>query len=133
MPIQVSHIDNDSGVEILATGDIYGKDIIEIYPDIYNRNSLHKQRYHLIDRTGCDKYFVSVKDLKAISELDNAAANINPNIIVAIVSPTQVTRAAAEIWKTFIKESTFQTELFDDRNSAIEWIEIQLGEKIQLT
>ena len=133
MPIQVSHIDNDSGVEILATGDIYGKDIIEIYPDIYNRDSLHKQRYQLIDRTSCDKYFVSIKDLKAIAELDNQAAKINPNIIIAIVSPTQVTLDAAEIWKTFIKESSFKTELFNDRNSAIEWIETQLGEKIQLT
>ncbi len=133
MAIQVNHVNNGKGVEILATGDIYGKDIIEIYPDIYNRDSLHKQRYQLIDRTGCDKYFVSVKDLKAIAKLDNQAAKINPNIIIAIVSPTQVTLDAAEIWKTFIKESSFKTELFNDRNSAIEWIETQLGEKIQLT
>jgi len=133
MPIQVTHTDNDSGVEILASGDIYGKDIIEIYPDIYNRDTLHKQKFRLIDRTGCDKYFVSTKDLKAIAELDIAAAKINPNIIIAIVSPTQVTRDAAEIWKTFIKESTFKTELFNDRSSAIKWIETQLGEKIQLT
>ena len=133
MPIHIKHINNDEGIEIVATGDVYGKDIIDIYPDIYNRDTLHKQKYQLIDRTDCDKYFVSTKELKTIAELDNVAAKINPNIIIAIISSTQITRDAAEIWKTFIKESTFQTELFDDRKNAIEWIESQLGKKTQLT
>lgn len=133
MPIHIKHINSGEGVEIIATGDVFGKDIIEIYSEIYNHDTLHKQKFQLIDRTDCKKYFVSTKELKTIAELDIEASKTNPNIIVAIISPTQITHDAAEIWKTFTKESTFQTELFDDRNSAIEWIESQLGEKIELT
>lgn len=133
MTVQVNYIDGGIGVEVIATGVVAGDEVIEAYNKIYAPDRLSKQKYQLIDRMQCEKYFLSAGDLKTIADLDKAAAEVNSHIIIAITSPSELMQQAAEIWKSYVKSSHFVTELFTDRASAIAWIEAQLGEKIPLS
>lgn len=132
MTVQVNYIDDGVGVEVVATGIVAGDEVVAAYSKIYAPDILAKQKYQLVDRMQCEKYFLSAGDLKTIADLDKAAAEVNPNIIIAITSPSELMQQAAEIWKSYVESSHFVIELFTDRTSAIVWIEGQLGEKIPL-
>ena len=49
MGIKVNILDEGEGVEILASGVVYGREIIEAHSEIYDKKHLSKQKYHLID------------------------------------------------------------------------------------
>ncbi|ALP51940.1 hypothetical protein Tel_01635 [Candidatus Tenderia electrophaga] len=132
MAIQVNYIDGGVGVEILFSGFVSGTDILRYRGDLYTPERLDKQRYQLIDRSQCQKYFVSNGDIKRIAEIDAQAAAIKPGIVIAIVSPSEMLQRAAEIWKSYLDKAGFVVALFDDRNAAIAWIESRLGAKIPL-
>ncbi len=98
MPINVNFLDNDIGVEIVASGIVTGEEIIEAHVEIYNIKHLRKQKYHIIDRSHCEEYNVTSEDVRKIAEIDKAAAKINPNIIVALVSPTDLQFGMSRVW-----------------------------------
>lgn len=132
MAVEVNYIDGGVGVEIVATGIVTGEEAIQAFDRIYAPEVLVKQKYQLVDRMQCEKYFLSLGDLKAIAELDKAAAKINPNIVIAITSPSDLMQRAAKIWLSYMDKTPFVARAFNNRASAIEWIEQQLGEKIPL-
>lgn len=132
MAVEVNYIDGGVGVEIVATGIVTGEEAIQAFDRIYAPEVLVKQKYQLVDRMQCEKYFLSLGDLKAIAELDKAAAKINPNIVIAITSPSDLMQRAAKIWLSYMDKTPLVARAFNNRASAIEWIEQQLGEKIPL-
>jgi hypothetical protein len=126
MTIQINYIDNGAGIEIVASGIITGADIIEAHKEIYNEENLNKQKYQIIDRTKCEQYNVSPVEVQQIADIDKAASKSNPNIIIAIISPTDLQFGMSRMWEMYVEESRFLTEIFRDRKSADEWIEKQL-------
>jgi hypothetical protein len=126
MTIQINYIDNGAGIEIVASGIITGADIIEAHKEIYNEENLNKQKYQIIDRTKCEQYNVSPVEVQQIADIDKAASKSNPNIIIAIISPTDLQFGMSRMWEMYVEESRFLTEIFRDRKSADAWIEKQL-------
>ena len=126
MAIQINYLDNGIGIEIVATGTVTGEEIIEAHKEIYNDENLRKQKYQIIDRTHCTKYQVSSEEVEEISDIDNRASEINPNIIIAIISTTSLQYGISRMWQAYIKDDRFLTKIFQDRTSADEWIKTQL-------
>ena len=126
MAIQINYLDNGIGIEIVATGTVTGEEIITAHKEIYNDENLRKQKYQIIDRTHCTKYQVSSEEVEEISDIDNRASEINPNIIIAIISTTSLQYGISRMWQAYIKDDRFVTKIFQDRTSADEWIKTQL-------
>ena len=126
MAIQINYLDNGIGIEIVATGTVTGEEIITAHKEIYNDENLRKQKYQIIDRTHCTKYQVTSEEVEEISDLDNRASEINPNIIIAIISTTSLQYGISRMWQAYIKDDRFVTKIFEDRASADEWIKTQL-------
>jgi hypothetical protein len=122
MPIQINYLDNGTGIEIIASGIVTGEEIIKANNEIYKEENIHKQRYHIIDRTHCTKYQVLAEEIEAIAEIDNRASEKNPNMIIAIVSPTPLQYGMTEMWRAYLKSDRFITRNFLDRESANKWI-----------
>jgi len=129
MAIQINHLDNGIGIEILAAGIVTGEEIIKAQEEIYNEENLQKQKYQIIDRTHCTEYQVSSEDIERISDIDNRASEVNSYIIIAVVSSTPLQYGMTRMWQAYIKEDRFMTKIFVDRKSADEWIKLQLGNK----
>ena len=129
MAIQINHLDNGIGIEILASGIVTGEEIIKAQEEIYDEENLQKQKYQIIDRTHCTEYQVSSEDIERISDIDNRASEVNSYIIIAVVSSTPLQYGMTRMWQAYIKEDRFMTKIFSDRKSADEWIKLQLGNK----
>ena len=126
MTIQINYLDNGIGIEIIASGIVTGEEIIAAHKEIYNEENLKKQKYQIIDRTHCTEYQVYAEDVEIISEIDNKASEVNPNIIVALVSPTSLQFGMSRMWQFYLKDDRFVTKVFQDRKSSDEWIKAQL-------
>ncbi len=127
MAIEIQYIDDGIGIEIIATGVVTGEEIIEAHKEIYSKTNLKKQKYQIIDRTHCEEYQVSSAEVQRIADIDNTAAKTNPNIIMALISPTDVQFGMSRMWEAFIGDSTFVTQVFRDRKRADEWVNKQLN------
>ena len=126
MTIQINYLDNGIGIEIIASGIVTGKEIIEAHKEIYNEENLRKQKYQIIDRTHCTQYQVTSAEVQRISEIDNNASEANPNIILAVISPSSLQFGMTRMWQAYLEEDRFVTKIFQDRKSADEWIKSQL-------
>jgi len=123
MTIQINYLDNGIGIEIIASETVTGEEVIEAHKEIYNEENLKKQKYQIIDRSHCKEYDVSTADVQKIAEIDNAASKSNPNIIIALISPTEIQFGMSRMWQSYVEESRFLTHVFRDRKSACEWID----------
>lgn len=127
MTIKINHIDDGVGIEIIATGCVTGDEIIAAHQEIYSPGNLKKQRYQIIDRTDCKEYQVSSEDIKKIAEIDKAASNTNPDIIIVIIASTDLQFGVSRMWQVYVEDSTFETEIFRDRITAENWLKEQLN------
>ncbi len=122
MTIEVNFLDNGIGIEIIASGIVTGDEIIEAQKEIYHADNLNKQKYQIIDRTDCKKYQVYAEEIQVIADMDNDAADKNPNIIIAVVAPTTLQFGMTKMWQAYLKNDCFITKIFHDRKSADRWI-----------
>ena len=129
MAIQINYLDNGLGIEIIASGVVTGEEIIKSLKETYSEENLRKQKYQIVDRTLCTEYQVSSEEIERISEIDNRASEVNPYIIIAVVSPTSLQYGMTRMWQAYIKDERFLTKIFLDRKSADEWIKFQLRGK----
>ncbi|KPK23758.1 MAG: hypothetical protein AMJ61_15175 [Desulfobacterales bacterium SG8_35_2] len=126
MTIQINYLDSGIGIELIASGVVTGEEIIKAHIEVYNKENLKKQKYQIIDRTLCTKYHVSAGEIEKIAEIDNKASEENPNIIIAVVSPTSLQIGMTRMWQEYLKNDRFMTKIFKDRQSANTWIKTYL-------
>lgn len=122
MSIEVNILDDGEGIEILASGIVYGREIIHSHQEIYNDKHLRKQKYHIIDKSKCTEYDVTAKEIEIIAELDKKASTINPGIIIAIIESESLQYSLTSVWQAYVKEYIFKTKAFKSRDLAIDWI-----------
>ena len=123
MSVKVNILEEGEGIEIIASGVVYGREIIKAHSDIYDNKHLSKQKYHLIDKSKCTEYDVTADDISAIAALDEQASKINPNIVVAIIESETLRFSLTEVWQASVEDFIFKSKSFNDRNAALEWIE----------
>ena len=123
MSIQVNILDDGEGVEVLAFDVVHGREIIQAQSEIYDKKYLSKQKYHIIDKSKCIEYDVTADDIAAIADLDEQAAQINPNIVVAIIESETLRFSLTEAWQARVEDFVFKTKSFSERSKALLWIE----------
>ena len=127
MTIKINYLENGAGLEIIASGTVTGSEIIEEHKEIYNAENLKNQKYQIIDRTECKEYLVSNEEVKKIAEIDKKAAETNPNIIIAIVAPTDLQFGISRVWQVYVENSNFLTKVFRERENAENWLKEKLN------
>jgi hypothetical protein len=120
--IKVNFIDDGKGVEILATGMVTGSQIIDAHKKIYAADKLAQQRYHIIDKSLCTEYDVTSTDIETISQLDRKAAQVNPDIIMAIIESQSLQFSLSEVWQAYVESFIYHIQSFNSRIAAEQWI-----------
>jgi len=121
MPVEVNLLEG-RGVEILATGVVYGHEIIKANKEIISNEDLGSIQYKLIDKSACTEYSVTADDIKKITKLNGLIAKANPNIIMAIVESKTLQFSVTDLWQTIVKKYNFENNSFQDREAALEWV-----------
>jgi hypothetical protein len=122
MTVKVNIIENGEGVEIVATGTVNGREIIQAQEQIYDEKYLANQRFHIIDKSKCTEFDVTVNDIMTISKFDKRASVINPNIIIAIVESEFLRSSLSNLWQAKVNDFIFKTKSFTNRHEAMAWI-----------
>ena len=122
MTIEVKYTDDNMGVTFYAVGKVTGKDIIESQRDIYQSNGFKNLRYWIVDRSRCTEYKVSSDEVSQIATMDNKAVELNPNLIMALISESDLQFGVSIMYESQIIEDGFNTNVFRNRSEAEKWI-----------
>jgi hypothetical protein len=127
MPIEIQYTDDNIGIIFSAVGKVTGKEIIESQSDIYQSKGFVNLRYWIVDRSRCTEYEVSSDEVSRIAALDNETAKINPNLIMALISESDLQFGVSRMYEAQISEDGFKTMVFRDRSTADKWIQSELN------
>lgn len=122
MPLIYEHTE-DGGILVKGKGVISGNEIKEINNDIYRSpENILEIKYQLLDLTDISEILVSNADIKGFSDQDDAAAKINPNMIIAIVANSDLIYGLSRMWEAHSYSSPFQSMVFRNIKDAEKWI-----------
>lgn len=126
MGISIKNLNNGEGVEIFANGVVRGDEVIAAHDEIYDERRLGRQKYQIVNKSGCTEYAVTADHIAKIAELDRKASLVNPNIIVAIIESRSLQFSLTELWQAHLADCSFLTRSFQDRDTALAWITEQI-------
>lgn len=126
MPIEIKYTDDNIGIIFSAIGKVTGKDIINKQKEIYQSEGFAQLRYWIVDRARCTEYEVSSDEVNQIARMDNEAAKINQNLLMALVSESDLQYGVSRMYEAYIDEAGFKTMVFRDRFEAEDWIRNEL-------
>jgi len=129
MPMSIDYI-GDGGIIIRVEGLISGNEIKEANDIIYESpDKIKKIKYQICDLTNASEVSASESDIRAISNQDKKASEINPNMLIAVVGEKDVIFGLARMWEAFSYDSPFETMVFRTMEDAQQWIREKLHKK----
>ena len=98
----------DGGIIIRVEGLISGNEIKKANDIIYESpDKIKKIKYQICDLTIASDFSASESDIRAISNQDKKASEINPNMLIAVVGEKDVIFGLARMWEAFSYDSPF--------------------------
>lgn len=118
MPIKINFLQNGAGIEFVSSGIVTGEEIVAANRKIYNRENLGRLKYKVIDRTNCTEYRVTAEDIAQIAEQDRQAAQINADLTIVLIAPTDLQYGMTRMWQAYIDDIGFTSKVFSIRSEA---------------
>lgn len=128
MPLTIELLEDGEGIQVSATGDVNGRQIIEANEEIFASNPLSGRRYQIIDYTGAESYDVSTSEIQTLAKQDLAAWDRKPDMIIAIVSEDDLVYGISRMWEGFIGAKSSNTGVFRTVGEARAWIDSMLSD-----
>lgn len=122
MPVEVNFVRQGEGIEFISSGIVTGEQVIAANNRIYTSDILKRLKFKLVDRTDCTDYRLTADEIRIIASQDEVAAKINDNIIIALISTTDLQFGYSRMWQVYVDGTGFLTEIFPDRASAEAWL-----------
>ena len=120
----------DGGIIIRVEGLISVNEIKKANDIIYESpDKIKKIKYQICDLTIASDFSASESDIRAISNQDKKASEINPNMLIAVVGEKDVIFGLARMWEAFSYDSPFETMVFRKMEDAQQWIRGKLHKK----
>ena len=130
MPMSIAYTE-DGGIISRGEGVITGNEIKETNDIIYESpDKIKKIKYQICDLTNASDYSTSESELRAISNQDKKASEINPKMFIAVVGEKDVIFGLARMWEAFSYDSPFETMVFRKIEDAQQWIREKLHKKL---
>jgi len=128
MPIRIFYHEN-GGVLAKGEGIVTGSEIKETNDQVYEtEEKIRKILYQVVDFTDVEKLLVSNADVDLIASQDKKAFEINPNMLIAVVSEQDLIFGLARMWEAKAYSPLFETKVFRKLEDAQEWINTKLRE-----
>ena len=129
MPIEIRHIDEGVGIEMIGKGRVTGKEICDALNEIYSSEMLPRQKYQIWCFTEVKDFDFPKEDFDRMVSQDAKASQTNPSIVVAVVGEKDLIFGISRMWETHmeIKETGFETMTFRKREDADAWISSRIN------
>ncbi len=126
MPVKITYTEDGLGIIAFALGIVTGKELIEANDKVGRNKNFSKLKYKIADRSECVEYNVESSDMKIIAEGEREAAKLNPDIIVALIASSEVQIGMSRMYQSLMADIGFESNIFEDRESADKWITSKL-------
>ena len=70
----------------------------------------------------CTEYDVTAVGIEKMSQFDQDAAQVNPNILMAIVESHTLQFSLSEVWQAYVEAFVQHSQSFKNRSDAERWI-----------
>ena len=128
MPLELHFERNGAGAIVTGNGLVRGDEFIAINARMYAPDNLRGLRYQLIDLTQVERQETTTAQLQICAEQDRRAAEQNPNLIVAVAGPDDLSFGLSRMWEGFVSDAPLRTRVFRSVPEARTWIESMLFE-----
>jgi hypothetical protein len=103
-------------------GEITGQEAIQANKDIYGDPRFDDLRYQIVDLLGVERFNLPTEDLEAAAAMDEAATLTNPSLLVTVVATEKEALNLANVYKSAMRESSWNVEIFSSIEAAEAWI-----------
>ena len=128
MPIELRYRDGGAGVVYICTGVVTAVDFDKASEEVYSEERIDQLRYQLVDFSATEHLDSNLEDIRRSAEIDAVAANQNPNFVIAIVGPDDLTFGISRMWQAVVPNSDLRTRVFRSVSDAECWIKDTLHE-----
>ena len=128
MPIELRYRDGGAGVVYICTGVVTEAEFHQASEEVYSEEKIERLRYQLVDFTATEHLDSNLEDIRKSAEMDAVAANENPNFVIAVVGPDDLTFGLSRMWQTVVPNSDLRIRVFRCISDAERWIKDTLHE-----
>lgn len=122
MPFSIKR-NNDGGLIASATGVITYSDIALLKASLYqSATDVKNTHYQILDYSNVSELDLSHEDIWQIALQDKAALQVNPHMLIAIVSNKDVIYGLSRMWSAYTETSPLNTGVYRNIDAAQEWI-----------
>ncbi len=122
MPFSIKR-NNDGGLNAKATGIISFNEIQHFKASLYQSASDVKNiHYQILDYTEVAELDLTHEDIWQIALQDKAALQLNPHMLIAIVSNKDVIYGLSRMWSAYTETAPLNTGVYRNMDAAQEWI-----------
>jgi quinol monooxygenase YgiN len=131
MPVELSYMDDGSGVHLFGTGNITAQDITDAAAELYSEDVLNRLQYAIVDFALVEKLQASADELREVARRDIEAAARTPGIALAFISSTKAVFGLIRMYEVFADDLHLRTEVFRTMPEAKAWLKDIVSEDLQ--
>ena len=122
MSMNVTYRD-DGGIVVKAEGVLSPREVFELNEKIYaSPEDVRKISYQLCDFSGVTDFEGSTQELAFIAKQDKSAAELNPNMLLVLVSGSDLSYGMLRMWQAFTEDSRVESKVCRSMEEAEEWL-----------
>ena len=127
MPIELEIIHGGTGLVRKGSGHLTGSELIRSVTEfIASGEDVKKVIYSIVDYSLVDSIDITYEQIRSLAEINKNTSEINPNIIVAIISPKDEIFGLSRMWEVYVEQIPWPTKVFRARPGAEAWIKEQI-------
>jgi hypothetical protein len=124
MPVEITDIDGGRGVRITGTGIVTGDEYLDVHRQHLTEDPVRfrEYRHSLSDYRGATKIEIPTPAIHEVARLCREAAEVNPEIVVALLVETDLAFGLSRMWQALVDEVPWEVQVFRRADEAREWI-----------
>ena len=128
MSYKITYQEYDGGVVTVYRGTVTDKEMVNSANErITPTNKVKSYKYLLSDFTNVDDFKITTNGIKAVANISNLMFQLNANILVVIVVPSDLKYGMGRMWQAYTcVDDENKTQIARTRDEAIEWLKQNL-------
>ena len=122
MPYTDEQLDDGRGILRLWTGAVAAGDVTVANADYLTREDWTKLEYLIADFSGVTELQATTEDIRNIAIAEARIATLIPNLVIAVVAPTDYIFGMARMWEVFAEQTGWIRRVFRSRPEAEAWV-----------
>lgn len=125
MTIDISYRE-DGGVVATVKTVLNGRDCMAFNDTIYaDAERIAKITYQIIDLSQVEQIEINADEIRRIAAQDAVAAEINPDMRIAVVGESEVTYGLSRMWQAYTDDLPISRMVFRTMSEAETWLQEQ--------